>query len=377
MKLSISEKDKTLLCVVGCLIVVFLSWFYGFKNFNAKTEALERECAALQTKYNNLKDKAENKKMYEEDTVTYTYAFDETLNKYATGASQKDTLIFVSELEVNTGIWAKNVTLNESELIHTFGQITSSNPDKTGKVYTTDLKGYKKSTTYAYECTYEELKAVLEYFETYETRYTIDSISMSYNEEEAVVSGSLTVSQYIITGEDRIFEELELDDIQTGTDNLFSSSTFSSDVNGSNKGNSILTDYDLAITLNSEAADMDSVVVNRKGLASSKLTANYNGTVNIVLTINGENGIYTMSYAIGDKQYPSKDYEKGKSFNPGESLDLIVYSSDRVDAQDMAGAKLKVVNNSDLALNIKVVNEDAASPRFELGETSGTVNLYK
>lgn len=377
MKLSISERDKTLLCVVACLIVVFLSWFYGFKGFNEKKDALDKEIATLQVKYKDLQEKQENKDKYEEEAVVYEAYFEAMLERYATGTSQKDTIIFASELEVNTGVWAKSVTLNEADTIHTFGQISSSNPDKSGSVYSTDLKGLKKTTTYIYECTYDELKVLLEYFENYETKYTIDSISMSYSAEEELVSGSLTVSQYVITGKDREFEEIMIENVQTGTDNLFNSSTFVVAKGEENKGNTMLTDYDVAITLNSEAADMDSVVIGRKGMATSQITANYNGVVNATIIIEGENGAYTMSYSVGENKYPLENYEKGKSFNPGDSLDLIVYSSERENARDEAGVKLKVENNSDLTLNIKVINEDTAKPRFELGSTKGSVNVYQ
>ncbi len=378
MKLSISERDKTLLCVVGCLIVVFLSWFYGFRSLTAKTDALNSEIASLQAKYNDLDEKSKHKKEYEDEAVVFNAYFDEALKGYATGTSTKDTLIFASEMEANTGVWAKAVLLAEEEVIHTFGQITSTNPDKSGTVYDTDLKGLKSTTTYAYECSYDELKVVLDYFENYETKYTIDSISMSYNKEDELVAGSLVVSQYIITGEDRVFEEQKIENIPTGTENIFQSSTFNpSATDAADKGNSALTDYDLALTLNAESADMDSVVINRKGMVSSQIMANYNGVANILLTIEGEKGSYTMSYSIGEKKYPATNYEEGKSFNPGESLDLIVYSCERIDDKDLAGAKLKVENYSDLTLNIRIVNDDEKAPRFELGDTEGSVELYR
>lgn len=72
MKLAISERDKFLLCLVGSLLVVFLAYYFGFRNFSDRTSALESEISTLQVKYNDLKDKSDNIPKYKQDTENYS-----------------------------------------------------------------------------------------------------------------------------------------------------------------------------------------------------------------------------------------------------------------------------------------------------------------
>ena len=98
MKLAISERDKFLLCLVGSILVVFLVYYFGFRNINDKINTVENEINSLQIKYNDLREKANNAEQYKEDTQKYKLIFDSGLAAYDSGFSQKATLIFTTEL---------------------------------------------------------------------------------------------------------------------------------------------------------------------------------------------------------------------------------------------------------------------------------------
>ena len=161
MKLAISERDKFLLCLVGSLLLVFLAYYFGFRNFSDKTSALESEISTLQVKYNDLKDKSDNIPKYKQDTENYNRIFEGGLAGYDSGFSQKATLMFTTELEAQLSVWVRTVSMPDAALVYTFGNVVSSNPSANGaKVYSTDMKGYKKTVTYSYECDYDTFKAV-------------------------------------------------------------------------------------------------------------------------------------------------------------------------------------------------------------------------
>lgn len=376
-KLSISEHDKFLLCLVGSILIIFLSYYFGFRNYNAKVEELNKEITELQTKRNDLKAKEDKAGQYAADTKLYELMYDAMLLGYDSGFSQKATLLFTTELENELDVWISTVSMPDAALIYTFGNVTSSNPSASGsKVYSTDLKGYKKSVTYSYECGYDTFKDFLAYVLDYDTRYTIDSVSCSYNEEEEKMSGSITVSQYAVTGSGREYYEPEIEIVPTGTENLFVSSTNPNSFVETDDVTGLMTNYDIALSLSSEASDLSSVVLGRRGMVSSQISANSNDATDVVITVEGENGEYTISYSVGDSTYPSSG-TTGKSFNPGRSLDLIVFSSKRESDKDLAGANVTIINYSDMTLNIKVLNDDTVKPRFNLENTTGEVKFYK
>lgn len=382
MKLAISELDKLLLCLVGSALLVFLAWYFGFRNLNDKTAALESEISTLQVKYDDLSAKKSNAKKYAQDTEGYDLLCDAWLSRFDSGFSQKATLIFTSNLEAELGVWMRTVNMPDAALIYTFGQIQSSNPSSTGStVYNTDMKGYKKTVTYSYECDYDTFKDMLAYILDYDTIYTIDSVTCSYNEEDELMTGNITISQYAITGSDREYYEPEIDSIDLGTENLFVSETNPSRVVEAADEFGLMTNYDIALSLSSESSDLSSVVLGRRGLTSSQVSANTNDNVPVVIDIGGENGEYTLSYSVGENTYPGDTaaFSKGtlETFNPGRSMDLIVFSSKRDSDADNAGASVTINNNSDMTLNIKVINDDTSNPRFNIESANGSIKFYR
>lgn len=379
MKLAISERDKFLLCLVGSLLLVFLSYYFGFRNFSDKTSALESEISTLQVKYNDLKDKSDNIPKYKQDTENYNRIFEGGLAGYDSGFSQKATLMFTTELEAQLGVWVRTVSMPDAALVYTFGNVVSSNPSANGaKVYSTDMKGYKKTVTYSYECDYDTFKELLAYILDYDTVYTIDTVSCSYNEDDELMSGNITISQYAITGSDRDYYESDIDSIDLGTENLFVSESNPDRVIEAADEFGLMTNYDIALSLSSESSDLSSVVLGRRGYSSSQVSANTNDNVPVVINLAGENGEYTISYYVGDKQYPAADKTLvDLSFNPGRSLDLMVFSSERESDNDKSGASVTINNESDMTLNIKVVNDDSSNPRFNVESVNGAVRYYR
>ena len=382
MKLAISERDKLLLCLVGSVLLVFLSWYFGFRSFNEKTAALESEISTLQVKYDDLNDKKKNAGKYAQDAEGYELLCDAWLSRFDSGFSQKSTLIFTTNIESELGVWIRTVNMPDATLVYTFGQIQSTNPSTAGAtVYSTDMKGYKKTVTYSYECGYDTFKDLLAYVLDYDTLYTIDSVSCSYNEEDELMTGNITISQYAITGSDREYYEPEIDSIDLGTENLFVSETNPNRVAEAQDEFGLMTNYDIALSLSSESSDLSSVVLGRRGLVSSQVSANTNDNVPVVINIEGENGEYTLNYSVGENTYPSDPMTFSKDtlavFNPGRSMDLIVFSSKRDGDADNAGASVTINNNSDMTLNIKVVNDDTAEPRFNIESAEGSIKFYR
>ena len=270
--------------------------------------------------------------------------------------------MFTTELEAQLGVWVRTVSMPDAALVYTFGNVVSSNPSANGaKVYSTDMKGYKKTVTYSYECDYDTFKELLAYILDYDTIYTIDTVSCSYNEDDELMSGNITISQYAIT-----------------TENLFVSESNPNRVIEAADEFGLMTNYDIALSLSSESSDLSSVVLGRRGYSSSQVSANTNNNVPVVINLAGENGEYTISYSVGDKQYPAADKTLvDLSFNPGRSLDLMVFSSERESDNDKSGASVTINNESDMTLNIKVVNDDSSSPRFNVESVNGAVRYYR
>ncbi|MBE5939261.1 MAG: hypothetical protein E7266_02590 [Lachnospiraceae bacterium] len=375
--MKISDRDKKLLYLLGIVIIVFLSFYFGYRNIVNATDELSREYTTENAKYMDLQKKYSKLDSYTADTEKYKLLYDGILAEYPAGCTQEYIIMFLTNAERKTGLWFSQVNLQATENTYNFGKYNSSNPSDTRYKLATDMKGYETRVILTYEGTYEEFKAFIDYIEDFEETYSVDAVSCTYRNESRIVAGSITITQYAIVGE-REFGNVSVPTIPVGTDNIFSSSTFSpgNGLYDETDGANIVYDYDMYMILSPETSDVDSVVMGIRYDDNTLLTTNSNKTEEVYIKVTGEAGSYRVQYKLGDKFYPAANYDLGAEYDPGNTLDLLVISSERIDAKDLSGAKVTIVNETDMKLNIKVVNEDEYSPRFTLYSKEGDISVY-
>lgn len=380
LDLNISARDKALLWMLVSVLVIACAYYLGYSKLSEQVSACEQQLSSEQSKNRQLISMNADKKKYEEGVSTYNNQYHAVLSGYENGASQDASLMYLNRIEQITGSWIKSTTFASMSPIYTFGQIASTNPSVSGGLaYSTDMQGYKTTLTLAYEAGYSQWKELISYVNNYYSKNTIDNISMSYNTELGVVSGTMTLSTYCITGRERIYQ-LPGYTAPFGTDNIFSSAFFTPAVSSQTdeNGNYILSDYDYYMLLNSAASDMDSCTIGAKNDdGSTILSVNDNSVQEVTVRFAGTGGNYTVQYAVNGKTYPASGYETGAAFIPGERLDFLVLSSPRSSAQDLSGANITLVNDTDLDLNVKVCNDDKASPRVTFKSRTGIINVYQ
>lgn len=381
MSFQMSDRDKKLVMVVVAVAIVAASYLLGFTKFNDLTMQYQAEANKLHATQKDLIEKTNNRAKYEKDTAEYKKQYNAVFANYGSSIDQSAYMDFLNKVEMITGVWIKGVTFSESTNIYTFGKVRSTNPSAGGTtVYNTDLEGWKTTLTLSYEAEYAEWKSMIAYINNYYSKNSIESISMAYNSQEGTVTGTISLAAYSVTGSNRKYVAPEFN-LPTGTDNIFNSSVFDStkvDIEDTN-GDYILSNYDLYILLNSAASDMDSVVMGKKSDLSNEsvVTANSNAQLNVSVRFFGTAGNYRVQYTVGDKSYPVTNYDNGSEFEPGNTMDMLIMSSPRIDASDTGYITLNVTNDSDMNLNIKICNDDVKSSRVRITETKGEVSIFQ
>ena len=382
--MKISDRDVKLLYVVLSIAIIACAYFFGFRKLTAANEALDKEISELKTRHTTLTTMKANAKKYSDDTVVYNDNYDKIIEKFDTGYSQEYSILFIKELEDKLDVWLSQAGLAQTDNVYTFGQIQSTNPSSEAgsSVYSSDYKGYKTVLTLTYQASYDDFKSLIEYINNYKYKCTIDSMSMSYNSESDVVSGSLVVSQYAITGKDRPFNNVNINGILSGTGNIFASEIFGGGEIADNiNGDKIMSDYDYYIALQAanENSSVSGITVNPRGdLTGAKaIFSEANERQEFYLRFFEEDGVYYAQYSVGEQQFPATEFEKGSMFLPGEYLSFMVLSSQREGDDDMVAVDATIVNDTDMTLNIKIANEDKGNPRFVVKSTSGDVVIYE
>ena len=146
-----------------------------------------------------------------------------------------------------------------------------------------------------------------------------------------------------------------------------------------NKQGSYLTNYDLYLIVNRTGADKDSVICGQSGDITNQTVASSNsgGIENVTIKITGTEGDYKVSYQVGNSQYPVENYAEGAPFICGNAIDLLIISSERGIDNDTSEINLFIKNESDLAVNAAIVNDDVENPRININNVEGAVTFYQ
>lgn len=130
-----------------------------------------------------------------------------------------------------------------------------------------------------------------------------------------------------------------------------------------------MSDPNFYLILNTYDDNAPKVIMGDYSKAGSEVYGNTNDKVKGKLSISGNMDKMSYSYSIGS----STQAKDAKLIMDGGKLRLDVISEQRISVADKVGIILDIDNKTDYPLEINVINEDKNSPRFSLGNKSGSV----
>ncbi|MGN0435556.1 MAG: hypothetical protein ACI4D8_02875 [Wujia sp.] len=343
-------------------------YMYVYKPNIEDKEALQSECDSLQTQLNDLKAKNANREIYEQETVQYMEDVKDILAYYPASYDQELTVMFIKGIEDahNGSFEISNTGLSTPSLFYTLGGIT--NEDGTT---TSGYQCYTGTLPITYTGTYDGVQDFLEYIMGYRYRMNVSSINITYDSENDICSGSITMNAYYITGEDREGDTVEVD-VPEGVSNLFTGGAGAGGANtyayDADNGASIVTDNDVKIILNNANNDATDGIIVAAGDKDTYVTSSANDVVSLEIKVEEEDGKMFYSYEIAGDSYREE--------LTGSDLKIYVQSSQRVDSDDVNGVEVKVVNSTSVPVFFKVDGDDTVSPRFIMGRKTGKVKVY-
>lgn len=405
-----SDSTKKLLLAVISIGILAAAFFGVVRPNYEKKEKVDTEIQTLQAKYNDLLQKEQNRQFYEDGIAEYNAMFNDIIAKYPSQLDQEISIMFVQGVREAMGFDATSYQLGEPYEFYQLGaQVvpdgvvadnttteaasTEEATEATTEAATEAAVAEATTTNSAYTCmaaqfpmdyegSYESLKEYVAYVANYKYRMTVDEMTITYDAETDTYSGETLLSAYAVMSEDRDNPDaIELEDVNTGLDNIFTgdgAGTNTSSKYDEDNGAAIENDYDFFIMLNPTTSDVSGKIVGQNGAGKEDTYVSNNDndvqTVTMTLTKN-EEGKYMAAYSIGSAK-PKADTGSGIEFDPGEDLNVLVQSTAKVGDDDKNGVKLNIINETDKVVNVKVINDDTASPRFKIASRSGKVKVY-
>lgn len=413
MKLKDSEKSLIYI-LVGAAILILSIMYVTKPNFES-VKTLKAESQQLQARLTELQGKQAKRDEYLAGIDEFNAKYDEVLARFPADLNQEVTIMFLEGIKDDNEFSIDSLSLGEKEQFYTLGLNGGDTALTTADGTTTDATATTEATTAAattettaaatnlaegetpidesaYTCfradfpltyrgSYESLKAVIDYVDEYSDRMTINAIDIAYDADNQIYTGNIDLKCYSIESADRPERTLELEEVETGVDNVFiGTGSGSSGTSGDsslnkydeNDGAAIENAYDFYAMLNASTSDVSAKVIGQNG----------SGKEASVIS-NSDNTVSTLSYDFYEKDgknYCKYTLDNSTSYEAevtsAEDITLLLQSSARKDGDDKVGVRVTIRNTTSLPVYVKVSGDDTASPRVDVVSKTGSVKVY-
>lgn len=399
------DSEKSILIVLAGIAVCVLSFLYVIKPNYEQTQALKAECTQLQDRLTLLQQKEARRDEYLAGIEEFEAAFEEYMDKFAPDLNQEVSIMFLEGIKDNNEFEISSLGLGKPERFYTLtagagdtalattdGAAANTTEAATTEAVATDAaisedanatggyECYRATFPIAYSGSYESLKDVVRYINEYEDRMTINSLDITYVADQDKYSGNISMKMYSIQGPDRPETSMELNEIETGAENIFqgeagsgsSSATEGMTKYDENDGAAIESSYDFYAMLNPASSDVSAKVVGQNGAGkeASVISNSDNDVTTLSFDFYEKDGKNYCKYTLGG----SVSYEA--EVTSAEDIKLLLQSSARKNDDDKVGVKVTIRNTTKLPVYVKVSGEDSVSPRVNVVSKSGAVKVY-
>lgn len=360
--MKMTSRDKEMIFLALSIGIVAASWFFGAENINKRTEEIKVKREELQQEYDERIRVLQRKDEYIQTTKNYNDAYTLMLSRYPGDLSQVEQIMFVTGLEDLFDTQVTSVSYIDPVQIYEF---QTTEPDH-ALPYTLAMSSLQIRGSLEYG----NWKDLLEYVFSYQDKSTVAQVNAIYTQETNMIDATVTMYQYAVRGEGRIFEEPKIT-VPIGTDNIFRSGTaLTYDGSIVEQIEAIRSNYDCYVMLFPSASD-----VNAKVIAGpedrEKVISERNEEEILTIRAEEEGGRYSITYTLGENSRPYVLYPDR------ETLDIYVLSSPRMGGTDLSQVKVQLENRTDRKMRIAITGEDEERPRFLVESRNGDIEILK
>ena len=234
---KIPRKQLKLILVLATLLLLACSYFFGFNKFNRMADDLKKENKTLLAHKNELLEKSLKREAMIDEINSMRDEYEALLHTFPSGLSQDKSIIFIYNLAGNSNMKIKSIGLSEGEIFYSPSGASMQNagsvnaPDTVQAVDGEDMLGYKTKVIISYSSTYEGLKKCIGYINDYKDRMSIESFNAAFDQANGLLSGTMVISLYALSGTDRPAEDVIIDSVPIGTENIFGTFESPADLN--------------------------------------------------------------------------------------------------------------------------------------------------
>ena len=421
--MKISDKEKTMLCVLGSIVVGFLYYQFLYLSQSNEIEEKSKTESEIQQKYNTTMNTINSMESKKSDVkILKSKINDESLPFYPT-ISEEHIILELDNLLKDSGLKGSitfqpivsdsienskkevkslaesslqgvvdnyNSSFKDTEKTQqstdkivdnaTKSEINKKESNNTNATDASNKKDTKKNTVQYLKCvisfegSYDGIYKLLNTIGTNEKKIIVNSINLSSG--NLGVKGTINLEIYSVP---KINDELE-SYLKWDLANPYGKSVpFSIEAaSGSIQTNEKVSDF--IASVKSINSDLPTIML---GKANDKLRTTYvyadsdsEENVEIILTQDGEK--YYYKYKTSKGTFPANYNDLGAEFVPAsKDIVLEMISIKRLTANDNSAIKLKLVNKTDKVLEVNISGDDLNNPRVTIDSDGNNISVNK
>lgn len=214
---KISKRDLKMLLVLGGLLAFLLLYFWVVTPFQEKADQTEAKVAELETQVAKLEELYANLSNYEMGIANFKEEIADDLEAYPGGVEYEDFLVYLLDVEYNTGLALESVTFDEPSMIAQFDcEVTVD-----GEPQTRSVSAWRTGATVGGKQNYPELKNSINYLYDTESLTALDSVTVNFDSSTGELSALYTISKYYMTWDGSAYNPLPVPAVDKGISDLF------------------------------------------------------------------------------------------------------------------------------------------------------------
>jgi hypothetical protein len=228
-----------ILVLIGLLGVAFavISYFFVYKSNVEKAETVEAQNKTLAAEVARLETLYQQMPQYIEDTEKMQAANREFEGRFPADIRYEDSIMMINTLEAATntevaslafgGVMAVPYTDDTAVVTDASADATASTdasagtPVESDDVVIYDTTMYQVPLSISIDCTYDDFKGLITYIYNQTDRMSVDGVSISYNNQNGELTGSMSLSTYYLLGTDKLYSEPFIPNMKMGVETIF------------------------------------------------------------------------------------------------------------------------------------------------------------
>ena len=226
-KLQVSDEILKLIFIMGGVIILLFSYFFGFQSISDENTLLESQITNLSQQLATLREMDANKEANLKEISRMQEESVAIISKYPADVLEEDVLFFIDRLELTETVSGLTTGFSPKQMVSSQTQDAGQTTDPAAtNTQNTATPGnyvlYNTVATMNFSASYNDTKSVIDQILQNQEQRSIGQMDISFDEGTGNLNGTLTLNNYSMTGTGSEYQKTPIEEMPQGRPDLFS-----------------------------------------------------------------------------------------------------------------------------------------------------------